>query len=249
MIKISLEELIKSGAHFGHQAKRWNPKMATYLYGIKEGVHIFDLTKTKEELEKALEVLKEAKKENKTILFVGTKKQAKEKILQVAKETGSFWVSERWLGGTLTNFDQVKKSTKKLTDMKEKMAAGEYKSFTKKERLLIEREIVRLERFFGGITGMTKLPDLMIIVDIKKEVGTIQESLKMGIKTIAMVDSNSDPTLVDYPIPMNDDASKAIEYVLDLMKDVILGKKQSSIKIPKDEASKGESAKGKRVRR
>ena len=230
-VKVSLEELIKAGAHFGHQSKRWNPKMAPFVYGEKEGVHIFDLVKTKEKLEEALEVIKKASKEGKKILLVGTKKQAKEIVKKVAQETEVFWVTERWLGGTLTNFDQMRKSTKKLGDMKSKMEAGEFKDRTKKERLLLAREIDRLERFFGGVVGMDNIPELIFIVDIKRETGALQEAVKKGVEVVGVVDTNSDPTLVDYPIPMNDDATRAIEYVLELVRDAILEGKEKKSKV------------------
>ena len=238
-IKVSLKELIESGAHFGHQARRWNPKMSLYLYGVKEGVHVFDLTKTKEKLEEALVELENIAKEGKTILFVGTKKQAKEKIRQIALATESFYINERWLGGILTNFEQIKKSIRKLADMKAKMAAGEYKVYTKKERLLIDREITRLERFFGGIAAISQIPDCLVVIDTKKEIGSVKEANEKGVEVIGIVDSNSDPTLVDYPIPMNDDASKAVEYVLELMKEAILTGKQSKSKSKKDEKDNG----------
>ncbi|MGB6839314.1 MAG: 30S ribosomal protein S2 [Microgenomates group bacterium] len=229
-VKVSLKELIEAGAHFGHQTKRWNPKMEEYLYGAQEGVHVFDLTKTKEKLEEALEILKTATKEGKKILLVCTKKQAKDKAKEVAEATGVFYVTERWLGGTLTNFEQINKSLKKLKEMKEKMAAGEYGHFTKKERLLLEREIARLERFFGGMAGMETIPDILVIVDTKKEAGAIKEAQKTGVETIGIVDSNADPTQIDYPIPMNDDATKALEYVLNLMQKAILEGKSPSAK-------------------
>jgi small subunit ribosomal protein S2 len=228
---ISLEELLEAGAHFGHQARRWNPKMEQYLYGVEEGIHIFDLAKTKEELEKALEVLKKTAKEGKVILFVGTKKQAKDKIIEMAQVTNSPYVSERWLGGTLTNFDHIKRSIDKLADMKAKVVAGEYNKFTKKERLLIEREITRLERYFGGIAGLTKFPDLMFVVDTHKEWGAVKEAKTEKVPVVGIVDSNADPTMVDYPIPMNDDAEKALEYVLGLVKEAVLeGQKPASAK-------------------
>lgn len=234
-VKVSLKELIGAGAHFGHQSRRWNPKMAPYLFGVKEGSHIFDLTKTKGMLEDALGHLEEEARRGKVILLVGTKKQAKEKIREVAQATGSFYINERWLGGIITNFSQVKKSLSKLEDMKKKMSAGEYKVYTKKERLLLEREIARLERFFGGIAGLTQTPDVLIVVDIKKEAGAVREARAKGVEVTAIVDSNCDPTLVDYPIPMNDDASHAVEYVLDLIKEAILQGKKSKGK------SKGET--------
>lgn len=243
MTEISLKILIESGAHFGHQARRWNPKMKPYIYGVNDGVHIFDLIKTKAKLEEALNVLKKAKKEGKKIVFIGTKKQVKEKIKEVALATNSFYVNERFLGGTLTNFEQIKKSIAKLAEMKKKMQEGKYKAFTKKERLLIEREIQRLERFFGGIAQMEKTPDLMVIVDTRRERGAVREALALGVATIGIIDSNSDPTQVDYPIPMNDDANKALDYVLDLMKDAILGKESKEDKKGEAVVAKAEPAK------
>lgn len=221
-VTISLKKLLESGAHFGHQARRWNPKMAPYLYGVQEGVHVFDLTKTKEKLEEALKVLKNAAKEGKTILFLGTKKQVREKVKEVALNAGCPFVNERWLGGTLTNFEQIQKSINKLSEMKAEREAGEYKHFTKKERILIDREIARLERFFGGIAALKSLPDILVVVDTKREAGAIKEAEMKGIETVAIVDSNADPTGVDYPIPMNDDATKALDYVLGLMEEAIL---------------------------
>lgn len=227
MTEVSLKELLEAGAHFGHQARRWNPKMAQYLYGTEEGVHVFDLVKTKAALEDALNFLTESAKEGKVIVLLGTKKQAKEKIIEIAQETGCPYVSERWLGGTLTNFDMIKKSLSKLAEMKTKMAAGEYAKFTKKERLLMEREIARLERFFGGLTSLEKTPDVLFVVDTHKEIGAVKEAKKSKVTVVGIVDSNADPTLIDYPIPMNDDAAKAVEYVLGLVKEAILeGKKK-----------------------
>lgn len=221
-VEVSLEKLLEAGAHFGHQAKRWNPRMKPYLYGVSEGIHVFDLIKTKEKLEEALEALRQAKKENKTVLFVGTKKQAQEKVKEVAIATGSFYITQRFLGGTFTNFEQIKKSIKKLRDLKEKMASGEFSSYTKKEKLLISREIENLEKNFAGISEMKQLPDLVIIIDTHKEYGALIESNKMGITTIGLVDSNANPDIVTYPIPINDDASNAINYVLELMKEALL---------------------------
>ncbi len=229
-VKISLEKLLEAGAHFGHQARRWNPKMASYLYGVQEGVHVFDLPKTKTALEEALDFLSQSKKEGKVILFLGTKKQAKDKTREVAAAVGAPFVSERWLGGTFTNFEQIKRSLTKLADMKAKMAAGEYTKFTKKERLLLEREIARLERFFGGMAGMEKLPDVIFVVDTHKEIGAVKEAKNAGVVVVGIVDSNADPTLVDYPIPMNDDAQKALEYVLDLVKEALTQSKSRSKK-------------------
>ncbi len=214
---VSLKELIESGAHFGHQVRRWNPKMEEYIYGEKDGVHIFDLTKTKTMLEEALAELKKAASEGKVILFVGTKKQAKEKVKEAAVKAGVFYINERWLGGTFSNFDQIKKSLRSLKDLKAGLTNGEFNKRTKKEKLLIEREITRLERFFSGIIGMDRIPEVMVVVDVKREKTSLREAKMKNVKTIAIVDTNGDPNSVDYAIPMNDDASKALEYVLGLM--------------------------------
>lgn len=221
-IKVSLDELLESGAHFGHQTRRWNPKMEEYIFGQENGVHIFDLTKTKPMIEAALEFLTKSASEGKTILLLGTKKQIKDKVAEVAKEAEVPFVSERWLGGTISNFTQMKKSLKKLEEMKANMASGAYKKFTKKERLLIDREIVRLERFFGGVTNLTKVPDVLFVIDTKREAGAIREARERKISIVGIVDTNSDPDLIDFPIPMNDDASRALEYVLNLVKEAIL---------------------------
>ena len=226
MIKVSLEKLLEVGAHLGHQSRHWNPKMTDYLYGTEDGVHVFDLAKTRKALLEALDVLQKAASKGKTILFVGTKKQAKEKVKEVAEKTGNPYVSERWLGGTFTNFEQILKSIRKLDEMKTKMKEGEYDSFTKKEKLLISREIDRLERLLGGIAKISQLPDLVVVIDVKREIGAVREANKFGIETIGVVDSNSDPTIVTWPIPMNDDSSQALGFVLGLFEKVVLqGKK------------------------
>lgn len=230
-VKISLEDLLESGAHFGHQVRRWNPKVKDFVYGEQDGVHIFDLVKTKEALEIALSEITKAAKEGKSILLLATKKQAKDKALEIDKETGINVVTERWLGGTITNFNQIKKSIDKLSDMKEKLANGYYAKFTKKERVLIEREKDRLERFFGGITNLKSTPDILIVVDIRKEETAIREAKRKGVTTVGIVDTNSDPNMVDFPIPMNDDATKALHLVLEYIKQAILeGKNPTSPK-------------------
>lgn len=220
-LNVSLKDLIETGAHFGHQVRRWNPKMAEYLYGEKEGVHVFDLPKTKEKLEEALEAIKKAVSEGKNILFLGTKKQAKEMVAETAKQSKTFYVNERWLGGTLTNFDMIKKSVRKMKDLEAGLAGSEYKDRTKKERLLLERELDRLHRFFGGLVGIEEKPSMLIIIDVKREKTAVKEANSTGVEVVGIVDSNSDPDGIDYPIPMNDDASKALLYVLGLMKEAI----------------------------
>lgn len=221
-IDVSLEELLEAGAHFGHQARRWNPKMSPFLYGVKEGVHVFDLVKTREALVEALDAITKAVREGKTVLLIATKKQIKAKVAQMGQNTGILYVNERWLGGTLTNFDQIMRSVRKLHDLKKGLETGEFASFTKKERLLIERQVVELEQMFGGIQTMNKLPELLIIVDIHKEKGAVLEARSMGIPVVGVVDSNSDPSLVEYPIPMNDDAARALEFIVSMFERAIL---------------------------
>lgn len=245
MTKISLKRLIEAGAHFGHQSRRWDPKMDPYLYGIQDGVHVFDLTKTKEKLEEALNALESAAKEGRVILFLGTKKQARKKTRQIAEELKMPFVNERWLGGTLTNFGQMKKSIDKLKEMKKGREEGEYQHLTKKERLLIDREIERLERFFGGISSLEDKPDMLFVVDSKREEGAVKEAQNEGVETVAIVDSNSDPTAVTYPIPMNDDATKAVEYVLELVKEVVESGLEKKGKVKKKKSKKKEEENGK----
>lgn len=238
-INVSLEDLIKAGAHFGHQARRWNPKMASYIHSEQEGIHVIDLIQTKKELEDALAFLTTAVKEGKNILIVGTKKQAKDLVAQAARDAGVYYVNERWLGGTLTNFRQIKASTEKLTKTKADLARGEYADYTKKEIVLLEREIARLERFFGGIVGLAAAPDVLVIIDTKREFAAVREARTTGVPIVGLVDTNADPTIITHSIPMNDDATKALEYVLNLFKEAILeGKKGAGEKVKGDSDKK-----------
>ena len=221
MKNITLESLLEAGAHLGHQAKRWNPRMGKYLYGVRDGVSVFDLAKTKIALEEALDILKKAKKEGKVILLVGTKKQAKKKVEEVAKVVGQPYVVERFLGGTLSNFDQILKSIKTITDLKDQFAAGEFGDYTKKERLLIDRKIKKSEVIYGGIMSMKKLPDMLFVIDTHKEIGAVREAVRLNIPVVGVTDSNADPDMVDYAIPMNDDATAAIDLVMDLVKEAL----------------------------
>jgi small subunit ribosomal protein S2 len=223
-ITVSLEELMDAGAHFGHQTRRWNPKMEEYIYGSEGGVHIFDLTKTKPLIEEALDFLAKSAKEGKKILILGTKKQIKDKVAEVAEKAGTPYVNERWLGGTISNFNQIKRSVDKMEEMKENLAAGTYNKYTKKERLLIDREITRLERLFGGIKNLKEKPDVLFVIDTKREAAAVREANSKKIPVVGIVDTNADPDLVDYPIPMNDDAARALEYMLDLVAKAITQK-------------------------
>lgn len=224
--QISLQELLEVGAHFGHQPRRWNPRMKPYLYGNRDGVHIFDLVKTKKLLEDACEFIKEQIVEGKVIVFVGTKRQAADIIREEAKRAEVPYVSQRWLGGTITNWEQIRKSVKKLADMKAKKETGGYDKYTKKENILIDREIARLDKFFGGLSELHKIPDVLFVVDVKREEAAIKEALKVSIPIVAMVDSNSDPTMIDWVIPINDDAVRSVKLVVSRVADAVIEGRQ-----------------------
>lgn len=242
MLNVTLEELLEAGSHFGHQVRRWNPKMAPYIYAQNEGVHVFDLAKTREALLEACKILTIAAKDGKIILFVGTKRQAREIVEAAAKNTNMPYVVSRWLGGLLTNFEQMKKSVKKLADMKKNMEEGNYEDRTKRERLLIERDIAKLEKVFGGVTTLTKMPDYIFVVDTKEEGTAVLEAKRLGIPVIGIVDTNSDPTVIDFPIPANDDAVKSIELLVGFAEKAVLeGQNSDKQKVTSDKKETKES--------
>lgn len=212
--KITAEQLFEAGAHFGHQVKRWNPKMAKYLWGKKSGIHIFDLEKTAEKIEEASKALTQFAAEGKRICLVGTKRQAREVVGTVARELKCAYVTERWLGGIITNWKQIKTRLDKLADLKKKKEAGELKKYTKKEQILFDREIARLEKFLGGLTSLNNPPEVVVIVDTHKERAAVREAKNRGVTVIGIVDSNGNPDPIDYVIPMNDDSISAIEMVI-----------------------------------
>ncbi len=212
--RVSAEELFEAGAHFGHTVKRWNPKMGKYIWGKKAGIHIFDLEKTVTKIEQACEALAKLVSEGKRIALVGTKRQAKEVVMRVAGENKVAYVGERWLGGIVTNWKQVKTRIDKLVDLKKKREAGELKKYTKKEQILFDREIARLEKFLGGLVGLSAAPEVLVIVDTHKERSAVREAKNRGLTIIGIVDTNGNPDGIDYVIPMNDDATKAVEMVV-----------------------------------
>lgn len=206
----SMRELLEAGVHFGHHPRRWNPKMAPYIFGVRNGVHIIDLEKTVPLLHQALEVLRDVVAKGGRVLFVGTKRQASDKIAEVASSTGQYYVNHRWLGGMLTNWDTISKSIKRLEALEEMLAKGE-EGFTKKELLKIEREKEKLTLALGGIRTMAGRPDIICVIDCDREALAIKEANKLGVPVIAVVDTNVKFEGVDYLIPGNDDASRAIE--------------------------------------
>lgn len=222
MPRVSIQDLLSAGTHFGHLKRKWNPKMKPYIFMERNSIYIIDLKKTQEAIETACEALSQVTKRGEKVVFVGTKKQAKEVVRREAERSGMYYVNERWLGGTLTNFVTIRKSVKHLKNLEKKETDGTYDQITKKEILSIEREKEKLMKVLSGITEMNKLPGAVFVVDTKKEAIAIQEARKLNIPVFGIVDTNSDPDDVDYPIPGNDDAYKSIELITSALTDSIL---------------------------
>ncbi len=231
MADITIQDLLLAGSHFGHLTRRWNPKMKRYIFMERNGIHIIDLKKTMECLATAREAVRKIVSEGGTILFVGTKKQAKDIIKLEAERCGMPYVSERWLGGLLTNFVTIKKSIKRLKNLEKKATDGTYDKVTKKEILTIEREKEKLEKVLGGIREMNHLPAVLYIVDAKKESIAVQEATRLNVPTVCIADTNADPDLVDYAIPSNDDAFKAISLITHAIAEAVIEGKANRIEI------------------
>jgi small subunit ribosomal protein S2 len=222
----SIEQMLKAGMHFGHQTSKWHPKMEPFIFTKRNGVHIIDLVKSRKMLETALDFMQKFAAEGKTILFVGTKMQAKGIIKEAALEAGMPYVTEKWMGGTMTNFSIIKKLIKKFKDLNQDKVSGKLVKYTKKEQLEFDREIQRLDIKVGGLVNLVKMPDAIFIWDIRKEKTAITEAVKMNIPVIAICDTNTNPTNVNYVIPSNDDATKTIKLVMNSVKEAIAeGKK------------------------
>jgi small subunit ribosomal protein S2 len=222
MMKVALEDLLKAGVHFGHLTRRWDPKMKPYIFMERNGIHIIDLQKTLKSLEQAYNAIKEISASGDPILFVGTKKQAKDILKAEAIRCENPYIVERWLGGTLTNFSTIKKSVRHLENLEKMVLDGTVEKLTKKERLHIEREIDKMKKIFAGIQEMKKIPGAIFVVDIKKEEIAIREAKKLRVPIFAMVDTNCDPTLIDFPIPGNDDSTKSVTVIARVIADAIL---------------------------
>ena len=220
-MNVTLQQLLEAGSHFGHQARRWSPAMKKYIFAQRDGVHIFDLVKTKDGLEQACAYLSQVAKGGGKILLLGTKRQSADLIKEVGQKTGMPYVNVRWMGGLLTNFEQVGRSIRKLGTLKDQKVKGELKKYTKREQMLIDREIGKLEKFFGGVANMDKLPDALFVVDTHREDVAVREANRMGVTVVGMVDTNGDPRLVDYVIPINDDAVKSIELVVGAVEEAL----------------------------
>ena len=222
MAVVSMKSLLEAGVHFGHQTRRWNPKMARYIFTERNGIYIIDLQKTVKKVEEAYSFLRETAAAGETILFVGTKKQAQDAIKEEAIRANMFFVNERWLGGMLTNFKTIETRIKRLKELKKMAEDGTFEVLPKKEVIGLRHEMDKLEKYLGGIKDMPKMPGAIVIVDPKKEKIAIQEAHKLGIPVVATVDTNCDPDEVDFPIPANDDAIRAVKLLVSKLADAVI---------------------------
>ncbi len=225
MSVVSMKKLLENGVHFGHQTRRWDPKMKEYIYCAKNGVYILDLAKTQQKLDEAYAAMKAIAENGGKVLFVGTKKQAQQIVIDEALRSGSFYVNQRWLGGLLTNYRTIQKRIRRLIEIEEMTASGAINVYPKKEIAQINKQATKLENFLGGIKEMRKLPDALFVVDPKEEHNAVAEAKKLGIPVFGMVDTNCNPEEVDYPIPSNDDAVRSVKLIIGLMADAIVESK------------------------
>jgi small subunit ribosomal protein S2 len=214
VLSIGVKELLEAGVHFGHQTKRWNPKMKQFIFDARNGIHIIDLSKTLNQLQTACDFISKSVQKGGSVLFVGTKKQAQEAVREAAKACNQFYVTERWLGGTLTNFSTIKRSIGRLKEIEKMETDGSINNYVKQEQSMIRREAARLVKYFEGIRSMDKFPAVMFVVDIKREHNAVAEARRLNIPIVAIVDTNCDPDLVDFPIAANDDAIRSVRLIL-----------------------------------
>ena len=226
MAVVAMKQLLEAGVHFGHQTKRWDPKMAEYIYQARNGIHIIDLQKTSKKIDEAYAFVREISEEGKNILFVGTKKQAQECVKEAAEKSGMFYVDQRWLGGMLTNFATIEKRIERLNELEKMQEDGTFDVLPKKEVILLKKEMDKLEKNLGGIKNMKEMPGVLFIVDPKKERNAILEARKLNIPTVGLIDTNCNPEDVDYVIPGNDDAIRAVKLIADTMANAIIEGRQ-----------------------
>ena len=226
MAVVAMKQLLEAGVHFGHQTRRWDPKMAEYIFQARNGIHIIDLQKTSKKIDEAYAFLKEQVEEGKTVLFVGTKKQAQECVKEAAEKSGMYYIDQRWLGGMLTNFGTIRKRVQRLKDLETMQEDGTFDVLPKKEVILLKKEMEKLERNLGGIKDMEEIPGVIFLVDPKKEHIAVLEAKKLGIPVIGLVDTNCNPEEVDYAIPGNDDAIRAVKLITDVLANAIIEGKQ-----------------------
>ena len=232
MAVVAMKQLLEAGVHFGHQTRRWDPKMAEYIFQARNGIHIIDLQKTSKKLDEAYEFLRAQAAEGKTILFVGTKKQAQECIKEAALKCGMYYVDQRWLGGMLTNFGTIKARVQRLKDLETMEQDGTFDVLPKKEVIILKREMEKLEKNLGGIKEMEELPGVIFLVDPKKERIAILEARKLNIPLVGIVDTNCNPEDLDYPIPGNDDAIRAVKLITDTMANAVIEGRQGEAYVP-----------------
>ena len=218
----SLMDMLKAGVHFGHQRSRWHPKMKPFIFGVRNGVHVIDLDKTQEELAKALAYVKNLAAHGKIILFVGTKRQARDLIKAAAERCGMPYIVERWIGGLLTNFDEFKRRLKKYKHLQEMIATGEIEKYVKKEQVKMKKQLAKMDKYLRGLVSLERLPDALYVSDVRVEKTAVTEARRRHVPMVAVCDSNVNPLQIDYPIPANDDAVKAIQLVADLVADAIV---------------------------
>ena len=238
MARTTYDELLDAGVHFGHLTRKWDPKMSQYIFMERNGIHIIDLNKTLTKVEEAAAAIKQIVKSGRKVLFVATKKQAKDIVADYAKGVNMPFITERWLGGMLTNFATVRKSIKKMSNIDKLTKDGTYSNLSKKERLMIQRERIKLETLLGGIADLNRLPAALFLIDVKKEHIAVSEALKLNIPTFAMVDTNSDPSNIDFPIPANDDATKSISLITGIIIQAIIEGLEERKREKEDEAEK-----------
>lgn len=226
MAVVAMKQLLEAGVHFGHQTRRWDPRMAEYIFQARNGIHIIDLQKASKKIDEAYEFIKEQVEEGKTVLFVGTKKQAQECMKDAAIKSGMYYVDQRWLGGMLTNFDTIQKRIQRLKELETMEQDGTFDVLPKKEVIILKKEMEKLEKNLGGIKDMTELPGVIFLVDPKKERIAVLEAKKLGIPTVGIVDTNCNPEDLDYPIPGNDDAIRAVKLIADVMANAVIEGKQ-----------------------
>ena len=226
MAVVAMKQLLEAGVHFGHQTRRWDPRMAEYIFQARNGIHIIDLQKTSKKLDEAYAFLKEQAEEGKTVLFVGTKKQAQDCMKEAAEKCGMFYVNQRWLGGMLTNFETIKKRVDRLKQLEKMQEDGTFDVLPKKEVILLKKEMEKLEKNLGGIKDMEELPGVIFLVDPKKERNAVLEARKLNIPTIGLIDTNCNPEDVDYVIPGNDDAIRAVKLIADVMANAVIEGRQ-----------------------
>ena len=239
---ISMKQLLEAGVHFGHQTRRWNPKMAEYIFTERNGIYIIDLQKTVKKIEEAYAFIRDVVADNKDILFVGTKKQAQEAITEEAKRVGMFYVNNRWLGGMLTNFKTIRRSIDRLYQLEKMEEDGTFDLLPKKEVLRLKKEMEKLEKNFGGIKEMKSMPGAMFVVDPRKEKNAIAEAKKLNIPVVAIVDTNCDPEEVDYVIPGNDDAIRAVKLIVECIANSVLEAKQGESFSVAEDSEEAETA-------